>query len=157
MPMTSVFRSHHAASRIAVGISVLAIAAGMTGCSAVDEYKRATSDAWAVTYELSVTGGESKELKDISFLDSEERGGESVEVTGGLGMAQPDEDKKDTYVFTVDAMITAEKDAGISATPAKDVTATCRVLLDGVKEIASETGKPGEAVNCSVTTPAFSK
>ena len=49
-------------------------------------------------------------------------------------------------------MINAGERAQASATPKSDQVLTCRILLDGVKELASATGQPGETVSCDSVT-----
>ncbi|UYQ77314.1 hypothetical protein OF385_15025 [Glutamicibacter sp. JL.03c] len=155
--MTSFATSSHTrtATRISIGSAVLALGIGLAGCGAVESWDKATSDAWAVTYEVTVTGGTSNSLKDVSYLEAEKRGEDSTSVTEESVSTSEATGKKKNKVWSIESMVTAQKDASVAATPDKDGTATCRVLLDGVKEIASATGAPGERVQCDVTTPAF--
>lgn len=142
------------AKKMILGGAALALAAGATGCSAVEDFNKSTSDSWAVTYEVSVTGGDTSKITDIKYLESEKRGEAGTELS--LPSGKTTAEGKDTAVWSLESIVTAEKDAAISAVPGKGTTATCRILLDGVKEIAAETSKPGERVDCAVTTPAFS-
>ena len=142
---------------VLVGGAALAFTLGATGCQAIEGIQKSTSDAYAITYEVSVTGGDTKTIKDVSYLDSDERGGDSVEKTSASEQTTADAKNKATSVWTKEAMITAEKNAAVSATPGKGATASCKILIDGVKEISAVTGKPGESVDCSAATPAFPK
>ncbi len=143
-------------ARIWASTAMLALGATLTGCGAVESYDKATSDAWAVTYEVSVAGGKEDRLQQVSYLEAEKRGEDSTLVTEDS--VTTTEDAKDkNQSWSVESTVTAQKEASIAATPDKDGAATCRILLDGVKEIASQTGKPGERVQCDVTTPAFKK
>jgi len=136
-------------------IAMLALGVGLAGCGAVDSYDKAISDAWSVTYEVSVDGASDDTLSEVSYLEAEKRGEDSAEVTEDTVTANADEKKKTRKVWSVESTVTAQKDAAIAATPEKGATATCKILLDGVKEIASETGAPGQRVDCEATTPAF--
>lgn len=142
-------------ARMSASTAFLALGVGLAGCGAVDSYDKAISDAWSVTYEVSVDGASDDTLSEVSYLEAQKRGEESAEVTEDTVTANADEKKKSRKVWSVESMVTAEQDATIAATPGKDATATCKILLDGVKEIASETGVPGQRVDCEATTPAF--
>lgn len=141
--------------KLTLGVAALALAVGATGCSAVEDFNKSTSDSWAVTYEVSVTGGDTSTINDIKYLESEKRGEAGTELS--LSSGETKKDSEGGAVWSLESIVTAEKDAAVSATPGKGATATCRILLDGVKEIAAETSKPGERVDCAVSTPAFSK
>lgn len=140
---------------LAASSAALVLGMGLTGCGAVDDWDKATADAWAVTYQVTVSGENADALSDVSYLDSPSRGEDSAEVTEESVATTSDAGKKDETSWSTESVITAEKDAAIAATPAEGSTASCRILLDGVKEIAAQTGKPGERVECAVTTPAF--
>ncbi|MGV2855164.1 hypothetical protein ACNPON_00190 [Glutamicibacter sp. AGC13] len=140
---------------LAASSVALALGMGLTGCGAVEDWDKATSDAWAVTYEVTVSGEAADVLNGVSYLDSPSRGEDSAEVTEEAVATTGGAGKNSESTWTAQSVITAEKDAAIAATPAAGSTATCRILLDGVKEIAAQTGTPGERVECAVTTPAF--
>lgn len=144
-------------ARISASTAMLTLGVGLAGCGAVDSFDKATSDAWAVTYEVTVAGTSNDSLHDVTYLEAEKRGEDSAPVTEGSVATTTDAEKKANKTWSVESMVTAQKDASIAATPDKDSTATCRILLDGVKAIATETGAPGERVQCDATTPAFKK
>lgn len=152
---TSRWANNRTSTWLAASSAALVLGIGLTGCGAVDGWNKATADAWAVTYEVTVSGENTDALSDVSYLDSPERGEDSAEVTEESVATTNDAGTKNESSWTAESVITAEKDAAIAATPAEGSTATCRILLDGVKEIAAQTGKPGERVECAVTTPAF--
>ncbi|MGH3652213.1 hypothetical protein [Glutamicibacter sp.] len=133
----------------------LALVLGATGCGAVDSWDKATSDAWSVTYEIEVTGA-TGQLPAVSYLESAKRGEPGTIVDVSEAVWVPDSKDPSRATWSVESIITAETDASLTATPAKGATATCRILLDGTKEIAARTGATGEPVECSATTPAFS-
>jgi len=143
------------AKKLALGGAAMAMALGTAGCGAVEDFDKATSDSWAVTYEITVSGGDASKITDIKYLESEKRGEAGTELT--LPSGETTLDAKENAVWSLGSIVTAQKDAAISAMPGKEATATCRILLDGVKEIAAETSAPGERVECAATTPAFSK
>lgn len=144
-------------ARFSASTAFLALSVGLAGCGAVQSYGNATSDAWAVTYQVSVDGRSDEKLRDVTYLEAEKRGEDSTEVTDDSISATAESKSSKGSVWSVESMVTAQKDAGVAATPAKDGIATCKILLDGVKEIASETGAPGERVDCKVNTPPFSR
>jgi len=144
-------------ARISASTAMLTLGVGLAGCGAVESFDKATSDAWAVTYEVTVAGTSNDSLHDVTYLEAEKRGEDSAPVTEDSVATTADAEKKTNKTWSVESMVTAQKDASIAATPDKDGTATCRILLDGVKEIAAETGAPGERVQCDATTPAFKK
>ncbi|MFJ2618391.1 hypothetical protein [Glutamicibacter sp. NPDC087344] len=141
--------------KMMIGSAALVFIVGATGCSAVEDFNKSTSDSWAVTYEVSVAGGDTSKITDVRYLESEKRGEAGTELS--LASGQTTADGQGKAVWSLESIVTAEKDASISAVPGKGATATCRILLDGVKEIAVETSAPGERVQCAANTPAFSK
>lgn len=136
-------RSQSSRRAVAGAASLLALAAGLSGCAGVGEK---FADAWAVTYELTVSGGGG--LTDVVYAEAPERGKDSQDVTAGAvdAASQP---------WEVVAQVTATQPARVSATPDEGSTASCRVLLDGVEEIVARTGEPGERVMCEARTPTF--
>lgn len=156
MHSTSRSTFNRTSSWLAAGAAALALGAGLTGCGAVESFNKSTADAWAVTYEVSVSGETVNALSDVSYLDAPARGEDSAEVTEQVVATVNDAENQQLASWRTESMVTAEQEAAVAATPAKGTAATCRILLDGVKEIAAVTGKPGERVECSATTPAFS-
>ncbi|MFK0083043.1 hypothetical protein [Glutamicibacter sp. NPDC090743] len=152
---TSRSASNRTSTWLAASSAGLVLGMGLTGCGAIESFDKSTADAWAVTYEITVSGEAADALSDVSYLDSPSRGEDSAEVTEQAVATTSGAGKNSESIWTAQSVITAEKDAAIAATPAAGSTATCRILLDGVKEIAAQTGKPGERVECAVTTPAF--
>lgn len=143
-------------SRLAVASSLMVLACGLAGCDAVDSYDKAISDAWAVTYEVEVSGGDGA-LDAVSYLESEKRGdpGSWVEVENAMLVVEGKDSSRSSW--SVDSIITAQAEAAVKATPGEGSTATCRILLDGQKAIATQTGEPGEPVVCTAMTPAFER
>ncbi|MGQ3383282.1 hypothetical protein [Glutamicibacter sp. TV12E] len=142
------------ARRLAAGCTALAFGAGMAGCSAVDSWDKATADAWAVTYEVSVSGGAADTLHDVAYLQAPARGEDSSEVFED-SVATASEGSGEKAAWRTETTVTAQQDAAIAATPGEDATATCRILLDGTRELAEDSAGPGERVECSAATPAF--
>ncbi|WP_404287818.1 hypothetical protein [Glutamicibacter arilaitensis] len=135
---------------VVLGLSV-------TSCGMVESFGRQTADAWSVTYEVSVAGGTINGLDDVRYLEAPTRGEDSSETAVGEVATTNDPSNKQIASWQETVMVTAEDEAGVSAVPRAGATATCRILLDGVKEIAAVTGEVGKPVQCSVTTPAFAK
>jgi len=142
-----------------LGSCTLLVALGLsiTSCGIVESFDRQTADAWSVTYELSVTGGTINGIDDVRYLEAPARGEASSETAVGEVATTNDSSNKRRASWQETVMVTTEDEAGISAAPRAGATATCRILLDGVKEIAAATAEVGKPVQCSVTTPAFSK
>ena len=132
---------------LAATVVVGSIAVLATGCSL-------GGDAWAVTYEVQVDRPIGSELSDLRVEGAEQRG-DAPEVRR-LGAQDTDTDDGDGSLWRHESVVVAEQHASVRATPPEGATATCRILLDGVREIASETSaQPGQAVHCSADTPAF--
>lgn len=156
MHRTTDLSSSRLSSRLAVASSLMVLACGLAGCGAVDSYDKAISDAWAVTYEIEVSGGGGT-LDAVSYLESEKRGdpGSPVEVENAMLVVEGKDSSRSSW--SVDSIITAQAEAAVTATPGEGSTATCRILLDGRKAIATQTGAPGEPVECTAITPAFER
>lgn len=133
-----------------VGVSVV-------GCGAVESRNKQIADAWSVTYEVSVSGASTSSLDNITYLESPGRGGESTENSLDSAATTPDPENPTVALWQQTVTVTAEDEAGVAATVPKGATATCRILLDGVKEIQSKTVADGQRIECKVQTPAFSK
>ncbi|MBC9943417.1 hypothetical protein ICL81_02580 [Leucobacter sp. cx-328] len=128
----------------------------MTGCGAIDKLQKSTADAWAVTYELSVDGGDDPEnamLSDVAYLDQPSRTEERTSVSAGTVTTAGTNGGSATW--SVDSILVVGDTAKITATAAEGQRATCRILLDGERALASETGEAGVAVTCSATAPPF--
>ncbi|MHA6969110.1 hypothetical protein ACX5K5_15600 [Glutamicibacter bergerei] len=140
-------------------VCAMAVIAGisLTGCGAVESFNKQTADAWSVTYEVTVTGETINAVDQIVYLESPGRGEASAETTMETAATVNDAKNADTATWRETTIVTAEDDAGVAATPRKGASATCRVLLDGEKEISTKTGAVGERVECRVKTPAFAE
>lgn len=100
--------------------------------------------AWSLTYEGASTGGppratEVRYGRDVvARLGSERR----VEKTGGTRLP-----------WHETAVVDGGEEAWVEVTPAGNGTASCRILLDGVREVASgRSPGPGKPAVCRVTT-----
>ncbi len=58
------------AKKLALGGAALALALGTAGCGAVEDFDKATSDSWAVTYEIKVSGGDARDRKSTRLNSS---------------------------------------------------------------------------------------
>ena len=131
------------------------LALGTTGCSMVESVQKSTADAWSVTYELTVTGDTINGIDNVGYLEAAGRGEDSELITEGAVATTNDADAQDTAHWSIESIVTAERDVAISATPREGARLTCRILLDGEREIATATAGPGETVECQANTPAF--
>lgn len=138
----------------ALGAAAL-LGVSLTGCSAIAKLQQSTADAWAVTYEVTVEGVDTATLTDVSYLDQEMRTEERTSVDAGTVTASSAGDG--TASWKVDSIVVVGDNAKVSATAAEGERATCRILLDGEREIATATSEPGSAVTCEATAPPFDK
>ncbi|MBF4586503.1 hypothetical protein [Curtobacterium sp. VKM Ac-2887] len=146
-------RIHRPVRLVAAAVLAGGLALTATGCSFIQQQ---TGDAWAVTYQVQVDGPAGSELTDVRVEGAEKRG-DAPEVHR-LGTQETGTQKtgsQETGTWEHESIVLAEQRASVRATPARGATATCRILLDGKREIATETAAAGEPVTCSVDTPAF--
>lgn len=135
--------------------AVILAAAGMFGlssCGAIAD--KLSPDTWAVTYRVEVTGAQHGQLDDVTYLDAVDRSDAEEQAMGSVPTTT-DLEKDDTSVWEAEAMILAEDQSRITATPPEGSVATCWILLDGEREIASAVGEPGQPVVCEAVTPPF--
>lgn len=111
--------------------------AGVAACS------NPSGKSWAITYE--VTGQDNGTLSAVGYANSPSRYNDEVKqqtVQGPVGVP-----------WKQDVVVTAGQKAAITATPSGGLTLTCRILLDGEKELARATAPaPGQPVSCAKTT-----
>ena len=139
---------------LTAGAAVLLIP--LTGCTVIDAIGKSSQDAWQLNYEVTTDGSASTKLTDVSYLDVDGRLDDAktksvgtVETTTGSGGA--------ASKWTADSIVVVGKQTRVTATPPTGVRATCRILLDDAKEIATATSEPGEPVVCEATAPEFPK
>ncbi|MFF4591709.1 hypothetical protein [Amycolatopsis sp. NPDC001319] len=100
-----------------------------------------TGKSWAISYEVTGSGTTS----GITYSQSVDRYQDDAtqhQLTGPLGLP-----------WKLDVIISAGRDASVTATPTGNVTLTCRILLDKQRELAKATSPaPGKPVTCSKTT-----
>ncbi|ROP72671.1 hypothetical protein [Curtobacterium sp. PhB115] len=143
-------RIHRPVRLVAGAVLAAGLALTATGCSFVQQQ---TGDAWSVTYQVQVDGPAGSELSDVRVEGAEKRG-DAPEVHR-LGTQKTSTAKTSGSAWEHESIVLAEQRASVRATPGPDATATCRILLDGEREIAAETSAAGKAVTCSADTPAF--
>ncbi|MFD9697637.1 hypothetical protein [Lentzea sp. NPDC059081] len=97
--------------------------------------------AWAITYEVSAQPAETS--ADLSYAESPDR--DRYERPRTVTTTNP-------VPWQVEVVINAGEKAQVTATPRGDQALTCRILLDGVKELTSATAGPGQQVGCEVVT-----
>lgn len=97
--------------------------------------------AWAITYEVSAQPAET--AVDVTYTESPDRYRKEAPRTTTVSRPLP---------WTYEAVINYGEEAEVSATPKGDQVLTCRILLDGVKELAKATAAPGQQVTCRAVT-----
>lgn len=135
--------------------TALVLGGSLAGCSAIENFQKSAADAWQVTYELSVDSTDAAALSNVSYSDQKTRTDKRATVDAGTISLAAKAGSNATW--TVDSLAVVGDQADISATAAAGQTATCRILLDGEREIAKETGTPGGTVNCAAKAPEFGK
>ncbi|GAB2809271.1 hypothetical protein [Lentzea nigeriaca] len=98
--------------------------------------------AWAITYEVrtepAVNG-----LVQVQYLENPDRYKKQTPQSVTKNAPVP---------FTHEVVINYGEKAQVAATPNGDEVLSCRILLDGVKELASATAPRGQKVTCEATT-----
>ncbi|MEB4614445.1 hypothetical protein [Leucobacter sp. M11] len=140
--------------RLAAAVGgALSIGLLLSACGAIDTAMKSAADAWSVTYEVTTDSADPVALTEVSYLDMETRtsGQSTVRVPDATTAA----DGAGLPRWTAETIVITGDSASVSATPPEGVAASCRILLDGKREIAAETGQPGEPVRCDEVTPKF--
>jgi hypothetical protein len=140
-------RPVRAAAVLAVGAATVALA----GCSGIADD---LADIYAITYEVTTTGPAAGGLVDVSYAEAEHRGRPSTVTDVGAAAVGPG-DEAAMSTWSVETVVTAEDWAFAQATPVDGEALTCRILVDGVTEIATSTAAAGQPVTCQVPTPPF--
>ncbi|WP_326836098.1 hypothetical protein VSH64_14440 [Amycolatopsis rhabdoformis] len=108
---------------------------GLVACS------NPTGKSWAISYEVTGEGT----TTGITYSESVDRyqdDSSQHQLTGPLGLP-----------WKQDVILSAGRDATVTATPTGTATLTCRILLDKQRELAKATSPaPGKPVTCSKTT-----
>ncbi|MFT2753902.1 hypothetical protein [Clavibacter sp. Sh2088] len=143
----SLRRAARAGTVLALGAATLALA----GCTSVMDD---IADIYSITYEVTTTGPADGGLTDVSYAEAAHRGRPSIVKEVGQAPFAPGDDSASS-VWSVESAVTAEDWAFVQATPVDGEALTCRILVDGVKEIASSTAAPGQPVTCQVPTAPF--
>ncbi|ALD13418.1 hypothetical protein [Clavibacter capsici] len=146
-PAASPRRSARVGTALALGAVTLALA----GCSSVMDD---VADIYAITYEVTTTGPAADGLTDVSYAEASHRGRPSIVKEVGQASFAPGDDSASS-IWSIESVVTAEDWAFVQATPMDGEALTCRILVDGVKEIASSTAAPGQPVTCQVPTAPF--
>ncbi|MEU3646054.1 hypothetical protein AB0E59_21905 [Lentzea sp. NPDC034063] len=97
--------------------------------------------AWAITYEVESQPAET--AVDVTFAQSPTRYRKETPQSATVSTALP---------WKFEVVVNAGEKAQVSATPRGDQVLSCRILLDGMKELATVTGRPGEKVTCETVT-----
>lgn len=100
-----------------------------------------TGKAWAITYEVSAQPAET--AVDVTYTESPDR--YRKETPRSVTVSKP-------LPWQFEVVINAGEKAQVTATPKGDQVLRCRILLDGVKELATATARPGRQVTCEAVT-----
>lgn len=143
--MESMKRTHELMRPIAAVAGLCALGVSLAGCGFIESVQRSATDAWLVTYEVSTDSADDTALTDISYLDTPNRVDGQQETRVASAEAEPAAGDGGA-TWSVESLVMVGDRARIAATPADGAHATCRILLDGEKEIAFQAGDPGEPV-----------
>ncbi|KZC94080.1 MULTISPECIES: hypothetical protein [Clavibacter] len=144
--------SRRAAMRCGIALTVSAATLALTACSDITDD---LADIYAITYEVTTTGAADGGLADVSYAEAARRGHPSIVKEVGTVSFSPGDDSASS-IWSAETVVTAEDWAFVQATPRDGEALTCRILVDGVKEIASSTAAAGQPVTCQVPTAPFS-
>ncbi|MBM7387690.1 hypothetical protein JOE37_000684 [Clavibacter michiganensis] len=135
------------------GIALVAGAASLAlaGCSGITDD---IADIYAITYEVTTSGPADGGLADVSYAEASHRGRPSIVKEVGQASLAPGDDSASS-IWSVESVVTAEDWAFVQATPVDGEVLTCRILVDGVTEIATSTAAAGQPVTCQVPTAPF--
>lgn len=100
-----------------------------------------TGKAWAIAYEVTAQPAET--AADVTYTENRDRYRKEAPQTVTAAKPLP---------WKLEVVINAGEKAQVSATPKGDQALTCRILRDGVKELATATAKPGQKVTCEAVT-----
>jgi hypothetical protein len=137
------------------GIALVAVAGAasfaLAGCSGITDD---IADIYAITYEVTTSGPADGGLADVSYAEASHRGRPSIVKEVGQASFAPGDDSASS-IWSVESVVTAEDWAFVQATPVDGEALTCRILVDGVTEIATSTAAAGQPVICQVPTAPF--
>ena len=97
--------------------------------------------AWAITYEVKAEPPET--AVDVTFAQSPSRNRKETPQSATISTPLP---------WSFEVVVNAGEKAQVSATPLGDQVLSCRILLDGVKELATARARSGETVHCETVT-----
>ncbi|RIJ51010.1 hypothetical protein DZG00_10500 [Clavibacter lycopersici] len=143
--------SRRMAVRTGTALAVGAASLALAGCSGLADD---LADIYSITYEVTTTGPADAGLTDVSYAEASHRGRPSVVKEVGQASFSPGDDSASS-IWSVESVVTAEDWAFVQASPADGEALTCRILVDGVREIATSTAAAGQPVTCQVPTPPF--
>ncbi|MFD9355040.1 hypothetical protein [Streptomyces sp. NPDC060031] len=130
---------------MAVGAALVVVAGVAVLGSDMTWFKRSVSGAgWHLTYEAKAADGQTSQAREIFYGRNLDRykSGVSTEQVGAVPLP-----------WTQEAVINVGEKARIEVRPQTGGVASCRILLDGIREVASGTSPaPGEPAVCEVVT-----
>lgn len=141
----------------AIGAAGLLLASTLSGCALIEG--TIAPKAWAITYQVEVTGEGADRLTDVSYGDTDGPvafDGDTIETSLG-DVTTTETTGGSARTWDVQAIIAPEQPAWVEATPGPGASAKCVILIDGKREIQAVQGGQGETVTCKVDTPEFGK
>ncbi|WP_317230926.1 hypothetical protein [Clavibacter sp. MX14-G9D] len=143
--------SRRAVVRSGTVLTAAALSLALAGCSDIADD---IADIYAITYEVSTTEAADGGLTDVAYAEASRRGRPSVVQDVGRASLAAGRDAGEG-LWSAEAYVTAEDWAFVQATPVDGEALTCRIFIDGRREIATATAAPGQPVTCQVPTPPF--
>ena len=124
-------------------LAVLAVIGGGTAFLVHEKggWNTLTGKAWAITYQVKSQPADT--AVDVTYAENPDRYRKETPQSVTIGKPLP---------WQYEVVINAGEKAQVSATPKGDQVLTCRILLDGIKELATATAKPGQKVTCEAVT-----
>ncbi len=126
----------------AVAGLAVAVLVGRPGFTWLKELRG--GNGWYLTYEASAHGEGGPGTGEIAYTVSPDRFEDGLDTERVSGAALP---------WSEESVVNTGAIARVEITPQDGRTATCRIMLDGVREVASATSPaPGEPAVCEVKT-----
>ncbi|MFE2287094.1 hypothetical protein ACFXDJ_23355 [Streptomyces sp. NPDC059443] len=130
---------------MAVGAALVVVAGVVVLGGDLTWLKKSIGGAgWSLTYEAKGANGQTAQAREIFWGRNLDRYKEGVSTERVGPVALP---------WSQETVINVGEKARVEVRPEKGAVASCRILLDGVREVASGTSPaPGEPAVCEVVT-----
>ncbi|MEU0374434.1 hypothetical protein ABZ070_30180 [Streptomyces sp. NPDC006283] len=129
---------------VAAGVAVALLAGGVLwAANNMGKIKEWVGGAWDLTYEGTALSGD-PQATAVRYRHNPDRYRSDVSDER-LGPTQ--------LPWSSSVLVNTGQDAFVEVTPAENTTASCRILLDGVRVVAEgKSPAPGKPAVCKVTT-----